>query len=256
MKLVKLALFTVTLLAFAILTAASVHSSSDTTGIALATEPASWILVGFGLAGGGFLHTRRHPGLNLVSAPQSETPAQPQAAARTSRRSFLYWIVKPAQKLPGRRSTARPLRSLATAIGLSYKVCSSLATVLALLFFTNPAVADPIDMSSSPVSSIALSPSSDTVSLNSGSVTADPSAGLFTFQTGDFVVGYSNIPDQVISFSFQDTLTLNGITEILTFDGQAAVTSSADTLTISGGPAATFGNELLSVQDSPLRQTT
>ncbi len=247
MKPFKLALLALTLLTVAALSA-STHHGANSAGIALAMEPASWVFVAFGLAGGGFLHKRRPHGLDLTSGAQ--TPPAPQAppAPSTVRRT-LRTTIFPRR---ARRGIAA-LRRVSFASGAKFLATSTAA--LLLLFSTDNAAADTINLSSSPVSSIALSPSSDTLSLNSGSVTADSSAGAFTLQTGDFVIGDSEIPDQTIAFSFQDTLTLNGITEILTFNGQDVVTQSADTLTIFGGAPVAFGDELLSVQDFSLAET-
>lgn len=117
------------------------------------------------------------------------------------------------------------------------------------------AFADPINISSSSVPSFVIQPSSDTISLNDGSVTLDSaSASHFVFQTGDFYIGDSPIPDQVISFSLQDTVTINGVTQTFTIYGQNDVTNSYDYLTIFAGAPIIFGNEIFTLQpfDAPV----
>ncbi len=124
-----------------------------------------------------------------------------------------------------------------------------LAFVFLAVLFSLPsaAFADTITLTSSAVPTTTLAPSSDTFSLNDGSGTFDSNSGLFTFQTGDFIIGNSNIPDQIIPFTFQDSITLNGITEELTFSGQDAITNTEDILTIFADPVQ-FGDETFALQ--------
>ena len=90
--------------------------------------------------------------------------------------------------------------------------------------------------------------------MNAGSGTFDPAAGVFTFQTGDFVVGDSEIPDQDISFTLQDTVTFNGVTQTLNIFGDDNITQAADTLTIAAGLPVAFGGELLTLQSFSLSE--
>ena len=124
----------------------------------------------------------------------------------------------------------------------------SLALIAVLFTCVHPALADIINVTSSAVSTTVLAPSSDSVSLDAGSGTFDSTSGTFLFQTGDFIIGNSNIPDQVIPFSFQDSITLNGITQEVTISGQDSVTSTSDDLTIFGGTPVMFGNEIFTLQ--------
>ncbi len=70
----KLAFPALTLFTFAILAAANPQQTSHHT-VTLAMEPASWIFVAFGLAGGGFFHSRRPRGLDLTAATPKPAPS-------------------------------------------------------------------------------------------------------------------------------------------------------------------------------------
>ncbi len=110
------------------------------------------------------------------------------------------------------------------------------------------ALADSITLTSTAVPTTTLAPSADTFSLNDGSVTVDPTTGPFVFQTGDFIIGNSNIPDQIIPFTFQDNITIDGITQDLTFSGQDSITNTEDDLTIFASAPVQFGNEVFALQ--------
>ena len=251
MKLFKFALLALTLLA-TITLAGSNHHTSNTAGIALAMEPASWVFVAFGLAGGGFLHNRRPRGLNLTAVPASTSPAPSKTPAAISRRASLFLILKSRPLKSTARDTAQVTQIPAITERLTPKVRAVVAAALCLVFLTATASADSIYLASSPASSITLFPSNDTVSIKGGSVTTDSNAGTSTMETGDLTIGNSNSPNHEIPFSFQDALALNGITESLTFNGKDDVTGAADTLTLYGGPTVAFGDELLSLQDFPV----
>jgi hypothetical protein len=127
--------------------------------------------------------------------------------------------------------------------------CAVLAAVTVLFCFSSRCLADPIALTTSAVASTLLGPSSDSISLNAASITSDDSSsGLTTFQSGDFVLGNSPIPDQIIPFSFEDTLTLNGITEVVNIAGQDNVTTTADILSIFAGAPVVFGGDVFTLQ--------
>lgn len=106
------------------------------------------------------------------------------------------------------------------------------------------AVAQADTISAGAVSTFTLAPASDTLTFNTSTETVtDP--GEFN-QSGDFYVGNSPIPDQTVWFSFTDDVTVNGITKALTFNGQDAVTTGPDMLTIEALGPVEFGNEVLS----------
>ncbi len=241
----RFALLGLTLLALTPLVPGSQHASPGTATVTLAMEPASWLLVAFGLLGGGFLHKRRLPGLNLVSTAEASKAPEPKAPTTSLARPYRLRIaaLTAAARIQARRLHAPP--SQAVRPGMAW---ASAAAALMLLLITNTASADTVSFNSQLVSSIPLSPSSDAFSLNNDSGTIDTTQGAFTFQTGDFSIGDSQIPDQVITFSIQDTLTFNGITQTLTFNGQDAVTTAADTLTIFGGSPVAFGDDLFTLQ--------
>lgn len=128
----------------------------------------------------------------------------------------------------------------------SKTLCSLLGTLLCL---ASPALGDPITVTSSALPSMTLSPSSDTITLDAGSVTLS-APGSIVFQTGNFFVGNSPIPDQVIPFFFDDTITINGVTQVLTIYGEDNVTNSGDILTIFAQAPVNFGDYNFSLNAS------
>ncbi len=128
------------------------------------------------------------------------------------------------------------------------KISFAFASLAVLFSLPHVALADSITVTSTAAPTTTLAPSADTFSLNDGSVTVDPTTGPFVFQTGDFIIGNSNIPDQIIPFTFEDSITLNGITQDLTFSGQDAVTNTEDDLTIFASEPVQFGNEVFALQ--------
>jgi hypothetical protein len=128
-----------------------------------------------------------------------------------------------------------------------HKMWAMFAAAAVLFGLSARCLADPITLTSSAVSSTLLGPSSDFISLNAGAITTDDS-GATTFQTGDFLLGDSEIPNQIIPFFLEDTLTLNGITEIFNNAGQDNVTTTADTLTIFAGAPVAFGGDYFTLQ--------
>ena len=211
------------------------HHPGNTPSVNLALEPASFLLVGLGLAGGGVLRRKRIlAGLSMLSpevcSPELAAGSDPDLAAA-------FPAVCDASS--GRCSRAR--------FGNATRLLAALVGAIVLLSASH-ALADTISLSTTSVSTINLSPSDDTFSMNAGASTVNTSSGPFTLQTGNFWVGYSPIPDQNLPFTFQDTITLNGITQTVTFAAQDNVTSPADYLTIFGGTPIVFGNEVLTVQ--------
>ncbi len=118
-----------------------------------------------------------------------------------------------------------------------------------LLCLASPALADTITLTSSALPTMTLSPSSDTITMDAGNATLS-APGNVVLQTGNFFVGDSPIPDQVIPFFFNDTITINGITQILTIYGQDDVTNAADTLTIFAQAPVNFGAHNLNLNAS------
>lgn len=111
-----------------------------------------------------------------------------------------------------------------------------------VLAFNVAAYADTVSLG--PVSTFTLGPASDTLGFNASSETVtDP--GTFT-QTGTFYIGDSEIPNQTVSFTFNDDVTVNGITQALTFSGQDVVTTGPDTLILDALGPVDFGNVALS----------
>ncbi len=125
-------------------------------------------------------------------------------------------------------------------------LCSLLGTLLCL---ASPALADTITITSDALPTMTLSPSSDTITMDAGGVTLS-APGSIVFQTGNFFVGDSPIPDQVIPFFFNDTITINGVTQVLTIYGQDDVASAGDVLTIFAQAPVNFGDYNLSLNAS------
>lgn len=120
---------------------------------------------------------------------------------------------------------------------ISKKLGIVLGTLLCLAY---PALADTITVTSTALSSTMFNPSSDGIALNAGSATLS-APGNVIFQTGNITVGDSAIADQIIPFLFNDTVTINGVSKVLTIFGQDNVTSTADLITIFGSGPISFG---------------
>lgn len=117
----------------------------------------------------------------------------------------------------------------------------SFASAAFCLLASIAARATPLDFSATAVSPITLGASTDTVALDASASTI-PGNGNYIVQTGNFYVGYSPIPDQIIAFSFLDTVTLNGITQDIAVFGQDDVTAATDSVTIFAGAPVSFGD--------------
>ena len=97
------------------------------------------------------------------------------------------------------------------------------AALAAVLCVGSVAHADPITSNGAPAYTIA--PSNDTMSLNAGSSDI-PDGTSFTID-GTFYIGYSPIPDQDILFTMNDVITVNGVTQTVTFNMDDNVTNAA-----------------------------
>ncbi len=135
------------------------------------------------------------------------------------------------------------------------KVRLAFASLAVLFSLPHMARADSITVTSTGFPTTTFSSGGDTGSLNDGSVTVDPTTGPFVFQTGDFIIGNGTTPDQVVPFTFQDSITIDGITQDLTFSGQYAVTDTAHTLTVFEGSPVQFGNETFTLMSSSISGT-
>ena len=130
------------------------------------------------------------------------------------------------------------------------------ATLLGtLLCIASPALANTITISTGAPPAFGINPSSDSISLNVGSATLS-TPGNVIFQTGNISVGDSQIPDQVIPFSFTDIVTINGISRSLTIFGQDNVTSTADLITFSAGTPVNFGSYVFTLNSSTYSATS
>jgi hypothetical protein len=93
------------------------------------------------------------------------------------------------------------------------------------------------------VSSFQLVPSADVLSLSlaGATVTVPGSAS----QPGDLIIGDSGSLTQDVDFTFQDSVTVNGQTVLLTFSGDDNITPGPDILTINAlGPVFIGGDKL------------
>lgn len=124
--------------------------------------------------------------------------------------------------------------------------CSLLGTLLCL---ASPAFADTITVTAGALPTMTLSPSSDTITMDAGSTTMS-GPGHVVLQTGNFFVGDSPISDQVIPFFFNETITINDVTQIVTIFGQDDVTNAADILTIFAQAPVNFGAYNLNLNES------
>jgi hypothetical protein len=115
--------------------------------------------------------------------------------------------------------------------------------LLAACLFTVAAAAHADTITFGSVSPISLTPSADVLSLSAGSATVTTPGTVS--QSGDLNIGNSQIPDTDVPFTFTDSVTVNGDTEILTFTGDDDVTSEADTLTINALGPVSIGGDVL-----------
>ena len=126
------------------------------------------------------------------------------------------------------------------------KCCAVLAVSLGLC---SSSLAGTLTLSSTAVPTISLAPANDTLGLQAGSATVS-GAGDFAFQTGDFKIGSSPIADQDIDFSFDEAVTLAGLTQTITIFGDDSVTEGLDVLTIHAGTPTLFGGYLFTLDSS------
>jgi hypothetical protein len=134
---------------------------------------------------------------------------------------------------------------------MSSRLLSRLAALTPVLLAlglaaASTADASPITVTAGAVGSLTIAPSADTISLNAASASLAAGTGI-AFQTGDFKIGNSPIPDQNISFTLSDTLTINGVTQTITIHAVDQVTTGPDTLVISAGTPTLFGNVLFTL---------
>jgi hypothetical protein len=119
----------------------------------------------------------------------------------------------------------------------------SLLTISSALLFVTAAHADTVTYGSVPVTGIPGT--GDSISFTSG--LADVVGGVVS-QAGNFILTAAMVPQAVYNFTFQDSVTVGGITELLTFSGQDDVTDTADTLTIFALGPINFGTATLDFQ--------
>src|SRR3954471_19585849 len=107
----------------------------------------------------------------------------------------------------------------------------SFALILVGTLGAGMATADTI--AASGVATQTIDPSADAITLdpanNIYTITGIPT--IVTLQTGTFLVGHSGSLDQDISFTFQETVTTNGDSQIITITGDDFVRPCCDRLT-------------------------
>ena len=134
-------------------------------------------------------------------------------------------------------------------VSLPFSRCVSTFFLAAVLLCSRHLLADPISITTSQVSQFGLSPSADSLAFDGGSTVFDPSSGTpFAFQTGTFSVGNSGWLVQDIPFSFQEQITIGGVTNLVTISGDDDVTANWDTLQIYGTGPIDFGAYTFSLQ--------
>jgi hypothetical protein len=116
-------------------------------------------------------------------------------------------------------------------------------TVLALLsIHSTDATAQTYSISTSGTGPLALTPSSDTLTLNGSSLSAVP--GVFNLQSANFGVGNSGTLQGSFPLSISETVTINGDTQAVARFGTVFVTNPAslneDTLSLELGPEVAF----------------
>ncbi len=118
-----------------------------------------------------------------------------------------------------------------------------------LLLCSRGLLADPIDVTASPVAQFTLSPSADSLAFSGGTTAYDLSSGTpLLFLTGTFTIGDSGSLVQDIPFSFQEQVTVDGVTQLVTITGDDNITQDWDTLQINGTGPIAFGGYTLALQ--------
>ncbi len=115
---------------------------------------------------------------------------------------------------------------------------------LLALLITAPLAAHADPISAGAVASSPLGPSADSFSLDALS-TAGSSV---VTQTGTFLIGDSGNLVGTFDFSFIDQVTVNGVTQALTLNGQDDVTLAYDTLSIFASGPMPVGNATWSLR--------
>jgi hypothetical protein len=114
---------------------------------------------------------------------------------------------------------------------------------LATFTISQVAFAATITISAAGTGTVMLSPSADTVVLNSSSSFTTSNA-LFALQTGVYSVGNSGNLTGTFPFTISENITVDGQTELVTLAGQNFVTNpsmaNTDVLTIFAGPSTFF----------------
>jgi hypothetical protein len=121
----------------------------------------------------------------------------------------------------------------------------SLLTISSALLFVTAAHADTVTFHGVPTTGIPGA----TDTLTFGATTATVVGGVVS-QAGSFLLVASLVPEQVYPFTFQENVTVGGITELLTFSAEDNVTDVQDTLTIFALGNVTFGTAVLDFQSS------
>lgn len=109
----------------------------------------------------------------------------------------------------------------------------SAITLSGALLFSAAAHADTISFTVN--TPIDLSPSADTLSFDASTQNFTATTGGPTttvFQSGLYIAGDSDTLTQVIPFSFQETVTVDGISKLLTFTGTDNVTYTENIITL------------------------
>jgi hypothetical protein len=120
---------------------------------------------------------------------------------------------------------------------------SKLAAMLCLVIGIAPITASADYLVSTPgIGTQPLAPSNDTLTLNAGSATTP--LGSFNLQPGIFFVGDSGMLSGTFSYTFNESITIDGDTELVPILVQLIVTNpqqaNTDTLSILTSPSPVF----------------
>ncbi len=119
-------------------------------------------------------------------------------------------------------------------------------TLLGIFAASAASHADTVSFGSVPTFTIA--PSADQYGLLAGTSTV--LGGGTVAQAGTFIEGHSGLLVKDIPISFQDSVTVDGITKVLTFTGDDSVAIAYDLLTIDALGPISFGSTVLNFASS------
>jgi hypothetical protein len=125
---------------------------------------------------------------------------------------------------------------------------------LSALVVLSAGIAHADTVTSNAIGTFTLIPSADTLSVDALNINIAP--GDTFALTGTLIGGDSGQMNTGIPFSFDDTFTVNGITNTVTFTGTANITVTEDFITFDNVAPVVFGDQVLSFSGTTIDLTS